>query len=154
MAPQRYDFELEMARLASDADVPLLGICGGMQAINVALGGSLIQDISSQVPSALQHRVGNATRFSHEVQVAPRSLLHRIVRLPEIRVNSSHHQAVKRVAPALVVSALAPDGIIEAIEAPDRRFFLGVQWHPEFLYGHDEAQRRLFRAFIRAAASG
>jgi putative glutamine amidotransferase len=154
MSRQRYEFELEMARLGAEANMPMLGICGGMQTINVALGGSLIQDIASQVPHALSHRGERpATRFSHEVAVAPQSLLRRIVRQLEIRVNSSHHQAVHKVAPALVASAIAPDGVIEAIEAPRHPFLLGVQWHPEFLYDHDPFSRRLFRAFLRAAAA-
>ncbi|MBI4401980.1 MAG: gamma-glutamyl-gamma-aminobutyrate hydrolase family protein [Nitrospirae bacterium] len=152
MSHQRYEFELGMARLAAESGLPVLGICGGLQAINVALGGSLIQDISSEVPSALPHRPsGPATRLSHPVQVAPRSLLRRIVRQAKIRVNSSHHQSVKQLAPSLVASAVAPDGIIEAIESPHQPFFLGVQWHPEFLYDRDEVHRRLFQAFLKAA---
>lgn len=155
MNQQRYKFELEMARLAADASVPTLGICGGMQAINVALGGSLVQDIPSQVSAALPHRApGPATRLSHSVQVAPRSLLRRIVGQARIRVNSSHHQSVNRLAPSLVASAVAPDGIIEAIEANAscrHPFLLGVQWHPEFLYDRYDIQRRLFLAFLKAA---
>jgi len=155
MSHQRYEFELGMARLASHAGVPTLGICGGMQAINVALGGSLVQDIPSQVSAALPHRApGPATRLSHSVQVAPRSLLRRIVGQARNRVNSSHHQSVNRLAPSLVASAVAPDGIIEAIEANAscrHPFLLGVQWHPEFLYNRHDIQRRLFLAFLRAA---
>ena len=155
MSQQRYEFELGMARLAADAGLPTLGICGGMQAINVALGGSLVQDIPSQISAALPHRApGPATRLSHSVQVAPRSLLRRIVGQAKIRVNSSHHQSVNRLASSLVASAVAPDGIIEAIEANVSRrhpFLLGVQWHPEFLYERYAIQRRLFLAFLRAA---
>jgi putative glutamine amidotransferase len=153
MSRQRYEFELDMARLAAEENLPVLGICGGMQVINVALGGSLIQDISSQIPAALEHRLsGSATQLSHDVRITERTQLRRILRQAEIQVNSSHHQAIKKVAPPLVASAMASDGVIEAIEAPRRRFLLGVQWHPEFLYAHDEIQRRLFRAFLRAAA--
>lgn len=155
MSQQRYEFELGMARLAAGASVPILGICGGMQAINVALGGSLVQDIPSQVSAALPHRApGPATRLSHSVQVAPRSLLRRIVGQARIRVNSSHHQSVNRLAPSLIASAVAPDGIIEAIEANTscrHPFLLGIQWHPEFLYDRYDIQRRLFVAFLRAA---
>ena len=152
MSRPRYEFELAMARLAADEGLPMLGICGGMQAINVALGGSLVQDIASQRAAALPHRAsGPATRLSHPVQVAPRSLLRRIVRHAQIRVNSSHHQSVNRIAPSLAVSAVAPDGIIEAIEAPQHPFLLGVQWHPEFLYERDGVHRRVFQAFLRAA---
>ena len=155
MSRQRYDFELAMVRLAADAGLPVLGICGGMQTMNVAFGGSLVQDIDSQLDAALQHRApGPATRFSHAVNVAPKSLLRRIVGQPRIRVNSSHHQSVKDVAPSLVASALAPDGVIEAIESGEprrHRFLLGVQWHPEYLYDRDDIQRRLFVAFLKAA---
>lgn len=152
MSRPRYEFELAMARLAADEGLPMFGICGGMQAINVALGGSLVQDIASQRAAALPHRAsGPATRLSHPVQVAPRSLLRRIVRHAQIRVNSSHHQSVSRLAPSLAVSAVAPDGIIEAIEAPRHPFLLGVQWHPEFLYERDSVHRRLFQAFLKAA---
>ena len=152
MSRPRYEFELAMARLAADEGLPMLGICGGMQAINVALGGSLVQDIAEQRAAALAHRAsGPATRLSHPVQVAPRSLLRRIVRQAQIRVNSSHHQSVNRIAPSLAVSAVAPDGIVEAIEGPRHPFLLGVQWHPEFLYEHNDVHRRLFQAFLRAA---
>ena len=123
-----------------------------MQAINVALGGDLYQDISEQLPAALPHRQKTpATRPSHSVQVAPNSLLWRIFRQPRIRVNSSHHQSVKKVAPSLTASALAPDGIIEAVESPHYPFLLGIQWHPEFLYERDEFSRRLFLAFLKAS---
>jgi putative glutamine amidotransferase len=152
MNRRRYDFELEMARLAARARLPLFGICGGMQAINVAYGGTLIQDIASELDCPLEHRApGAATRRSHSVQVTPKSLLYRIVARKQIRVNSSHHQSVKQVASSLVASAVAPDGVIEAIEAPTQPFLLGVQWHPEFLYERDDTHRRLFRSFITAA---
>ncbi|HEV8539702.1 MAG TPA: gamma-glutamyl-gamma-aminobutyrate hydrolase family protein [Nitrospiraceae bacterium] len=155
MSRERSEFELEMARLAVKSGMPVLGICGGMQAINVALGGSLVQDIDAQVPAALPHRApGPATKPAHVIQVSPRSLLHRITKAVRIRVNSSHHQSVKRLAPSLVASAVAPDGVIEALEAEDpsrHPFLLGVQWHPEFLYDRDAVQRRLFLAFLKAA---
>lgn len=152
MSDRRSTFELEMARLAGAAEVPVLGICGGMQAMNVALGGSLFQDISSQVTKPLQHRQPTgATNLSHAVTVAPGSLLRRIVRTATLRVNSSHHQSVKHVAPSLVTSAVALDGIVEAVESPSHRFFLGIQWHPEFLFDRHRLHRQLFEAFLRAA---
>ena len=97
--------------------------------------------------------IGNirATHLSHTVAVTPGSLLRRIVRSVSMRVNSSHHQSVKAVAPSLIASALAPDGIVEAIESPAHRFFLGIQWHPEFLFDRHPLHRRLFEAFIKAA---
>jgi len=153
MSERRSAFELDMVRLAWKADVPVLGICGGMQTINVACGGSLFQDISSQFANPLQHRQSKpATTLSHAVTIAPGSLLRRVMRTVTLRVNSSHHQSVKAVAPSLVASAVASDGIIEAIESPAHRFFLGIQWHPEFLFDRYRLHRRLFEAFLRAAS--
>ncbi len=157
MSRQRYAFEQAMVGRAMKSSLPVFGICGGMQAINVALGGSLIQDIGSQLTKALQHRAkGPATEYAHAVRVAPDSLLRRITGNASLRVNSSHHQSIKTVAPALVATAVAPDGVIEAIEATDRRrhpFLLGVQWHPEYLFDRYAVQRRLFEAFLQAARS-
>ena len=152
---QRYAFELDIARMAADQKLPVFGICGGMQAINVAFGGTLVQDISSQISAPLPHRSSlPATRVCHAVHVSAKSLLRRITRKETIRVNSSHHQSVKQVAPRLIASAVAADGVIEAIESPAHPFFLGVQWHPEFLYERHETHRRLFQAFLKAARQG
>lgn len=152
MSQRRATFELEMAQLARAADLPVLGICGGMQAMNVAFGGSLYQDISSQISKPFEHRQANpATKLSHSVTIAVGSLLRKIVRASTMRVNSSHHQSVKSVAPSLIASAVAPDGIVEAIESPTQRFFLGIQWHPEFLFERYRLHRQLFEAFLRAA---
>ena len=120
--------------------------------MNVAFGGSLYQDIPSQISNPLQHRQPTpATTLSHSVNVAVGSLLRKIVRAATMRVNSSHHQSVKNVAPSLIASAVAPDGIVEAIESPTQRFFLGIQWHPEFLFERYRLHRQLFEAFLRAA---
>jgi putative glutamine amidotransferase len=153
MSERRSAFEMEMARLARTQEVPVLGICGGMQVMNVALGGSLYQDIPSQIPASLRHRqASKATSLSHDVKISSRSLLHRIVGRDTLRVNSSHHQSVKEVAPSLIVSAVAADGVVEAIESPVSRFFLGIQWHPEFLFDRYPLHRRLFETFLRAAS--
>ncbi len=152
VSQRRADFELELVHQARLRDLPLLGICGGMQTINVACGGSLFQDIPSQVERALNHRQKTKpTRVSHPVAVTPKSLLRHIVGQATLLVNSSHHQSVKQVAPSLVASATAPDGIVEAIESPSLRFFLAVQWHPEFLFDRHEAHKKLFTALLRAA---
>ncbi|MCP9464957.1 MAG: gamma-glutamyl-gamma-aminobutyrate hydrolase family protein [Nitrospira sp.] len=152
VSERRADFELEIVHQARLRDLPLLGICGGMQTINVACGGSLYQDIPSELERPLNHRQKTkATRVSHPVAVAPKSLLRRIVGQSVLLVNSSHHQAVKRVAPSLRASATAPDGVVEAVESPSCRFFLGVQWHPEFLFDRYEVHKKLFLALLRAA---
>ncbi|MDH4185394.1 MAG: gamma-glutamyl-gamma-aminobutyrate hydrolase family protein [Nitrospira sp.] len=152
VSERRANFELDIVHLACRADLPLLGICGGMQTMNVAFGGSLFQDIDSQAVRPLQHRQpASATKLSHGVAIASGSLLHRIVRARSMQVNSSHHQSVKIVAPSLRVSAVAPDGIVEAIESPSHPFFLGIQWHPEFLFERYPSHRRVFEVFLRAA---
>ncbi len=152
VSERRADFELEMVRLARRRDLPLLGICGGMQAVNVACGGSLFQDIPAQVPRAMDHRQKTkAISVSHAVRVVPHSLLKQIVGKETLMVNSSHHQSVKAVAPSLITSAVAPDGIVEAVESPTHRFLLAIQWHPEFLFDRHIAHRRLFEALLRAA---
>jgi len=152
VSERRSDFELDLVSQARTRDLPLLGICGGMQTVNVACGGSLFQDISSQVPTALDHRQQKkAIHVSHPVTVTPNSLLQKVVDRVILMVNSSHHQSVKLVAPSLVASAIASDGIIEAIESPKHLFLLAVQWHPEFLFERHAAHRRLFDALLRAA---
>lgn len=152
VSERRANFELELVHQARKRDLPLLGICGGMQTVNVACGGTLFQDIPSQIRDALDHRQKTkAIHVAHPVSVAPKSLLKRIVGKTTLMVNSSHHQSVKTVAPSLVASALAPDGIVEAIESPGHRFLLAIQWHPEFLFERHAPHRRLFEALLRAA---
>ncbi|HSA61129.1 MAG TPA: gamma-glutamyl-gamma-aminobutyrate hydrolase family protein [Nitrospiraceae bacterium] len=152
VSERRANFELELVHQARRRDLPLLGICGGMQTVNVACGGSLFQDIPSQIRNALDHRQKTkAIHVSHPVAIAPKSLLNQIVQKATLMVNSSHHQSVKTVAPSLIASALAPDGIVEAIESPAHRFLLAIQWHPEFLFERHAPHRRLFEALLRAA---
>jgi putative glutamine amidotransferase len=149
---RRTAFELAITRDAIAADRAVLGICGGMQLLNVALGGTLIQHIPDEWPGALNHEQPNPrTEPGHTVAVAPGTLLHRVAGMDEMPVNSAHHQAVKDAAPSLVIDARAPDGIIEGIEDPRRRFVLGVEWHPE--YALSAGDTRIFDALIAAAAS-
>ena len=147
----RTDFEIQLVRLALARELPVFGICGGAQVLNVALGGALYQDIPSQVPKAYKHS-GSPER-AHTVDIVPNTRLAAILGMPEMRVNSLHHQAVKVPGQGLVVSASARDGVIEAVEIPGRPFVLGVQWHPEQLFMEDEGALRLFSAFVQAAAA-
>jgi putative glutamine amidotransferase len=146
---RRTQFEFAITKGALAADKPVLGICGGQQLLNVVLGGTLIQHIPDEVANALAHEQPNPrTEPGHTVAIAPGSLLHKITQSDELAVNSAHHQAVKSVAPGMVIDATAPDGVIEGIEDPRYRFCLGVQWHPE--YGLSEGDKRIFTAFIAA----
>ena len=146
---RRTEFELAITRAALGRDMPVLGICGGEQLLNVALGGTLLQHIADALPGALGHEQANPRdQPGHSVRIARDTLLHRITGTDELAVNSAHHQAVGEPAPGAVVDATAPDGVIEGIEAPAYRFCLGVQWHPEFLIS--DGDRRIFAAFVAA----
>lgn len=146
---QRTDFELELVSLALQRDLPLLGICGGAQAINVALGGSLYQDISTQFPNAGQHQQGTKIEIGgHRIRIHAGTQLRQIVRRQSLEVNTTHHQAVKRLGKGLVVNATAEDGLIEGIESPHHAFVLGVQWHPEAFGRKPISQRRIFSSFV------
>ena len=152
----RDEFELELARRASAADVPLLAICRGIQVLNVARGGTLVQDIPDELRTALNHSLREPSfAIAHDIWISDGSLLERLMsdRLESdtCPVNSRHHQSIKDVGEGLVVSATAPDGVIEAVEDPARRFLLGVQWHPENFYRTGEF-RELFEAFVAAAS--
>ena len=152
----RDEFEIALAKAAVQKGIPLLAICRGMQVLNVAMGGTLVQDIPSQVTGALQHsvpqpRAGNA----HEVWVADGSKLQALLRDhmddgETCHVNSRHHQSVKQVAKGFEVTATSPDGVIEAMEMPDAPYCVAVQWHPENFWRTGEF-RELFEGLIQAA---
>ncbi len=130
---RRTRFEWAIICGALERDLPILAICGGQQLLNVVLGGRLVQHIPDALPDALPHEQPNPrTEPGHEVLVEPGTLLHRLTGALRLPVNSAHHQAAETVGPGVVVSARAPDGVIEAIEDPRRSFCLGVQWHPEY----------------------
>lgn len=153
MSHQRAGFELTIARMAVQQSLPVLGVCGGMQVLNVAFGGTLVQDITSEIKGALRHQQKEAAvEPSHEVRITQGTWLSKIIKESVIRVNSSHHQAIKSLGQGLVVNAVAPDGVIEGLEHPQYGFALGVQWHPEFLYRPDDHHRCLFEAFLQKAA--
>jgi putative glutamine amidotransferase len=145
-------FELELVRRADARAMPILGVCRGMQVLNVARGGSLVQDIPDEVGTDLQHRQEQHGRHpTHDIEVVADSLLERVLGENGHPVNSFHHQAVKQLGEHLRPVAFAPDGIIEAVEATDRPFVVGVQWHAESLSDRVD-HVGLFGAFVDAAA--
>jgi putative glutamine amidotransferase len=153
--PGRDEYEIELVRRAIEANLPIFAICRGIQVLNVARGGTLIQDIPEEVGTTVEHRV-KEPRFAiaHDVWLTSNSLLERTLRerledADSLAVNSRHHQAPKDLGEGLAVSATAPDGVIEALEDPSRRFCLGVQWHPENFWRTGEF-RELFEAFVKA----
>jgi putative glutamine amidotransferase len=153
--PGRDEYEIELVRRAIEADLPIFAICRGIQVLNVARGGTLIQDIPDEVGTTVDHRV-KEPRFAiaHEVWLTSNSLLERTLRerledADSLAVNSRHHQAAKDAGEGLAVAATAPDGVIEALEDPGRRFCVGVQWHPENFWRTGEF-RELFEAFVQA----
>ncbi len=154
--PGRDEFEIDLARRAMAADLPLLAICRGAQVLNVAAGGTLVQDIPSAVQSTLSHSlVEPKSAEAHAVHVTPGSRLEKALgisvdRAHTCRVNSRHHQSVGRVGSGLVASAKAPDGVVEAIEKQDAGFCVGVQWHPENFWRTGEFSP-LFETFVSAA---
>lgn len=151
---QRDKLELTVTRWAVQDDLPVFGICRGHQVLNVALGGTLVQDIPSEVNSSLMHDIPDglprSTRI-HEVTIDGQSRLASILGTTQVAVNSLHHQSVEQPAPGIVITAHAPDGVVEALESPEHHFVMSVQWHPEDLYNDDEAMMRLFTAFVQAA---
>ncbi len=157
--PGRDALEIALARKCLASDLPLLGICRGMQVLNVAAGGSLVQDIPTEVGGAVPHCVAvPKDAVAHEVSVAAGTRLSAVLAVDgrprsTCAVNSRHHQAAREVPAALTVSATAPDGVIEAIERSGARFCLAVQWHPENFWRSGEF-RPLFEAFVRAALPG
>jgi putative glutamine amidotransferase len=152
--PERDRTELTLARWAYEDNLPILGICRGQQLLNVALGGSLYQDLRHQGVTEVEHAEAHGrgrTAMIHQVRLDPDSRLAQLIDETSLDVNSLHHQAVKSVAPRLRVTGKSDDGVIEALESEDRRFLIAVQWHPEEI---DEVPwvRRLFSGFVRAAS--
>lgn len=141
--PLRDSFEYKLAQKILGSSLPVLGICRGCQVLNVAMGGTLIQDINTKLAHNQKAPRDYAT---HAIVIEANSKLAKILKTNTIRVNSFHHQAVKKLGQGLKVSAIAPDGIIEAVESKDHPFVIGVQWHPECL--HDKYSYYLFRALV------
>lgn len=155
--PARDETELTLVRWAIEEQKPVLAVCRGIQLVNVAAGGTLYQDINDQHPDAIKHdyfpAAGHYRRdlLVHSINTVDDTRLRAILGVPQVKVNSMHHQGIKVLAPGLVASAYAPDGVIEAVESPNGQFLVGVQWHPEELAGSDPRMRRLFTVFVEAA---
>lgn len=150
MDPRRQENDLALATAARTHGIPTLGICLGLQSMNIAAGGTLIQDIASSLETEIDHASEPSDRHRHEILIENGTKLANIVGGGEHNVNSSHHQAIGRVADGLHITALAPDGIVEGLEDPSLPFYVGVQWHPEDMAEETDAST-LFRAFVEAA---
>lgn len=150
--PLRTDYELQLLKAALIRDLPVLGICGGLQLLNVAFEGSLYQHLPAQYDSQIAHeQKGKQKAAAHAISIEPESILHDILNTTDIMVNSTHHQAIKKLGPGLKTVAYAPDGIIEAAESTTHRFILGVQWHPESLIARQPVWKGMFYRLIQEA---
>jgi putative glutamine amidotransferase len=147
--------EISLMQWSVEDDVPIFGICRGIQVMNVAMQGSLVQDIPSSIETDLRHSIKvpdePRSKILHDVHIVSDSRLASIIGQTQIRVNSIHHQSIKALAPALQATARADDGIIEGVEIPDKTFVLGVQWHPEDMVDDDARMVNLFKSFVEAA---
>lgn len=153
IAPLRDAFEVGLVRMALAANLPVLGICRGAQVLNIAAGGSIYQDINTQIKGCLKHsQQAPYWAATHNIEIREGTLLRSIFQEGVVRVNSFHHQAVRDPAPGFVVSALAGDGVVEAVESPSHRFVLGVQCHPEGMWEKDRRFLKLFVALVEACA--
>lgn len=147
--PDRTQLELRLLKAAEVAGIPILGVCGGMQLMNVVHGGTLWQDLPSQYPSDVEHtQVATKDKAGHDVVVVAGTRLASMCGEGPLGVNSTHHQAIKALAPGFMASASSADGIVEAFEDPTRGFYVGVQWHPESMFA--DAQRAIAAGFVEA----
>ena len=152
MKPVRTAFETELLKGALQRSLPVLGICGGMQLLHVLLGGTLFQDIRREIADAREHeQKHDRTQPQHPVDVKDGTLLAELIGKGQVMVNSTHHQAARRTPDNVAVSALAPDGVIEAIESRAHPFAVGVQWHPELLIHSVPAHLGIYRGFVAKA---
>lgn len=154
--PYRDETELFLAKLAFQRNLPALGICRGVQIMNIALGGTIYQDIQTQYQGEhIKHSQSAPSWYPcHKVIIKKESKLFNILDQGEIEVNSFHHQALKQIAKDFQVSATSPDGITEAIESPFHQFYIGVQWHPELMWEKSSHMLKLFEAFVSSATQG
>ncbi len=149
--PERTAFEREILEAALSARMPVLGVCGGMQLLDVVRGGTLFQDLVADAGIRGHEQPPPKDVPAHEVAVSPGSALEALVGPGSLRVNSTHHQAVREPGAGVLVTARAPDGVVEAIELPDLPFALGVQWHPEAVVAHEPRHAAVYRGLVDAA---
>lgn len=148
----RAAFEIALTIRALDIDMPVLGICAGMQVLGILRGGLMHRDIHTAIETPIDHlNEKPAEEIAHRVSVTPGTLLHAIVGAPEIGVNTAHREGFTELPANVTVSAVAPDGVIEALELDDRQFALGVQWHPEFFLERGDPNRLIFETFVEVA---
>lgn len=152
ITPERDFFETKIARQCLSSGMPVLGICRGMQVLNIAAGGDIYQDIYNRPVNTIKH-VQQSPRWypTHDIEVTGGTMLAKIIGRGKTRVNSFHHQAVRSIAPGFVVSAISPDGVVEGIECPDQLFALGVQCHPETMWKRYPVFLELFKALVKAS---
>jgi putative glutamine amidotransferase len=147
---ERTEFEINICKKALKKDIPILGICGGQQLLNIVYGGSLIQDIKKDLSTVINHEQKNPrNQVSHSVKLNLNTKLYNIIKKKSIKVNSAHHQSIKTAGKGLIINAIAPDGVIEGIEDQSKSFCIGVQWHPEFMI--NQSDNDLLKGFIKAA---
>lgn len=152
ICPARDEMELALLPLVLELDKPLLGICRGIQVLNVALGGTLYQDLPTQRPSGVEHhQMPPYDKPVHQVALAKHEPLYQLLEKEELSVNSYHHQAIRALSPQLRAMAYSEDGLIEAVYAPGYRWVWALQWHPEFSFRSDSSSQKLFQAFVQAA---
>ncbi len=149
--PERTTFEKDVLEAALAARLPVLGVCGGMQLMNVVRGGTLYQDLVADAGLRGHEQPAPKDLPSHEARITPGSHLAALVGAAPLPVNSTHHQAVREPGAGVLVSARAPDGVVEAIELPDLPFAIGVQWHPEAAARHDPRHAALYAGLVQAA---
>lgn len=148
---ERDRMEMILLKKTLERDMPVLGICRGIQFLNVFTGGTLYQDLPTQRPTKTEHHQSPPYDIPvHEVTIKDDSKLFKLLGKSSIRVNSYHHQAIKDIGEDLKIMAISEDGLIEAVEMPDKRFVWAVQWHPEFAYKKDDVQRKIFEEFVKS----
>ncbi len=146
---ERTRFELKICEKMLEKNKSVLGICGGQQLLNVVYGGTLVQDIDNEIKTKIKHEQTNPRdQTSHNVNIIKNTKLSDIVKKKVIRVNSAHHQSVKKAGAGLCINAIAPDNVIEGIEDKNKRFCIGVQWHPEFLI--EQSDKSIFQSFVKS----